>query len=223
MALIKCPECGRENVSDSAESCPECGYGIKAHYIKIRQDEARKERERIAEEEKRVREEKAARAEKEEYDNIKMPKKPQVKTSTIIALAIAWVAVIGLSMLGGSFHFGAFVIMAIIVAIPTWVQVWAYNVRKEMYDLAQRDVDAYKRKMIQNRRELEESKKQTQTRHAQEINAKVQANMIKCPHCGSYHTNRISTTNRAVSVATVGLASGKIGKQYQCRDCKHMW
>lgn len=28
MALIKCPECGRENVSDSAEACPDCGYGI---------------------------------------------------------------------------------------------------------------------------------------------------------------------------------------------------
>ena len=31
MALIKCPECGREKVSDSAESCPECGFGIKAY------------------------------------------------------------------------------------------------------------------------------------------------------------------------------------------------
>lgn len=31
MALIKCPECGKENVSDSAESCPDCGYNIKAH------------------------------------------------------------------------------------------------------------------------------------------------------------------------------------------------
>ena len=28
MALIKCPECGRENVSDSAKSCPGCGYEI---------------------------------------------------------------------------------------------------------------------------------------------------------------------------------------------------
>lgn len=35
MALIKCPECGRENVSDSAESCPSCGYNIKAHYAKL--------------------------------------------------------------------------------------------------------------------------------------------------------------------------------------------
>ena len=36
MALVKCPECGKENVSDSAEACPECGFGIKAYYEKIR-------------------------------------------------------------------------------------------------------------------------------------------------------------------------------------------
>ncbi len=32
MALIKCPECGRENVSDSAEMCPNCGFNIKEYY-----------------------------------------------------------------------------------------------------------------------------------------------------------------------------------------------
>lgn len=32
MALIECPECGRKNVSDSAEACPDCRYGIKEHY-----------------------------------------------------------------------------------------------------------------------------------------------------------------------------------------------
>lgn len=37
MALIKCPECGRENVSDSAENCPSCGYGIKAHFDKLKE------------------------------------------------------------------------------------------------------------------------------------------------------------------------------------------
>ncbi|WP_455615774.1 zinc ribbon domain-containing protein [Eisenbergiella sp.] len=26
MALVKCPECGRERVSDTAEACPDCGY-----------------------------------------------------------------------------------------------------------------------------------------------------------------------------------------------------
>lgn len=28
MALIKCPECGREDVSDSAQACPQCGRNI---------------------------------------------------------------------------------------------------------------------------------------------------------------------------------------------------
>ncbi len=34
MALIKCPECGREKVSDSAEMCPDCSFPIKQYYIK---------------------------------------------------------------------------------------------------------------------------------------------------------------------------------------------
>ena len=39
MALIKCPECGKENISDSAEMCPACGYGIKAHFEREMQRE----------------------------------------------------------------------------------------------------------------------------------------------------------------------------------------
>ncbi len=31
MALIACPECGREKVSDSAISCPDCGFNIKEY------------------------------------------------------------------------------------------------------------------------------------------------------------------------------------------------
>lgn len=29
---MKCPECGRENVSSTAKSCPGCGYNIKTYY-----------------------------------------------------------------------------------------------------------------------------------------------------------------------------------------------
>lgn len=32
MALVKCPECGRENVSDSAKACPGCGFQIAEYY-----------------------------------------------------------------------------------------------------------------------------------------------------------------------------------------------
>lgn len=44
MALIKCPECGRENVSDTAKACPGCGYGIREHFDKSgREVEKKKE------------------------------------------------------------------------------------------------------------------------------------------------------------------------------------
>jgi len=40
--LIKCPECGKENISDQAPKCPSCGYPFKATTIeqtaKKRQD-----------------------------------------------------------------------------------------------------------------------------------------------------------------------------------------
>lgn len=41
MALIKCPECGKENVSDTAETCPECGYNIKKYVTETMKEEAR--------------------------------------------------------------------------------------------------------------------------------------------------------------------------------------
>ena len=63
MALIKCPECGREKVSDTAEACPECGYGIKAHFINQREEKKKqtKEEENFNREEAVILKEKANR------------------------------------------------------------------------------------------------------------------------------------------------------------------
>lgn len=35
MALIKCPECGKANVSDKAKACPECGYTFADNGSKV--------------------------------------------------------------------------------------------------------------------------------------------------------------------------------------------
>lgn len=34
MALVKCPECGKENVSNTAKACPQCGFNIAEYYSK---------------------------------------------------------------------------------------------------------------------------------------------------------------------------------------------
>lgn len=51
----------------------------------------------------------------------------------------------------------------------------------------------------------------------------MEVNLIKCPNCGSKNTKKISTTSRVTSVAMLGVASGKIGKQYECKQCKYKW
>lgn len=43
---------------------------------------------------------------------------------------------------------------------------------------------------------------------------------ISCPYCHSSNVSKISTSNRAVSVGMVGVASSKIGKQWHCNNCK---
>lgn len=59
--LVVCPECGKEKVSDSAESCPECGYNIKKHFDDIRKAEQEKKEaeKKKKEEEERIKKEKA--------------------------------------------------------------------------------------------------------------------------------------------------------------------
>lgn len=42
---------------------------------------------------------------------------------------------------------------------------------------------------------------------------------VICPYCKSTNTEKISTVSRAVSVSLVGAASGKIGKQWHCKQC----
>ncbi len=51
----------------------------------------------------------------------------------------------------------------------------------------------------------------------------TQGNGLKCPVCGSTNVKKISSMGRFASVATFGLASSKIGKQYECKRCKHKW
>lgn len=42
---------------------------------------------------------------------------------------------------------------------------------------------------------------------------------VVCPYCKSTNTEKISTMSRAVSVSLVGAASGKLGKQWHCKQC----
>ena len=45
----------------------------------------------------------------------------------------------------------------------------------------------------------------------------------RCPTCGSTDIKKLDSLDRTVSTAVWGIASGKIGKQFKCRNCGYMW
>lgn len=42
---------------------------------------------------------------------------------------------------------------------------------------------------------------------------------VKCPYCSSTNTKKIGVGGRLLSTLTFGIASGKMGKQWHCRNC----
>lgn len=226
MALVKCPECGREKVSDTAAACPDCGYGIKAHFDKIEQEkeekrkkeELRKLEEERREEEKRIREERA-NEEKAMLDAMPAPQKPFPVQPLI---GVFWGGMAILMFYCDSFFMG--LVMSFFAFIFIVGGYSNYQDKKRIYELSLRDMERAKRETLA----LERMDKAI----AAEQNAKIMnainpfkeiTNGVRCPMCGKNAGRKISTFSRSISVAAAGLASGKIGKQYECSSCGHMW
>ena len=199
MALVKCPECGREKVSDSAEMCPDCGYGIKAYYA----------RQREVEYAKKQREQKIAK--------VTMPSPPSDKMDSnekgLLGFGIV-AAVCGVILLPGE---GAFLgVCCLITGIGFIFVAFSQDsknkeVARRNYELALKDFEEYQKSEVARQERIE-------ARRRAELE-----NAIKCPVCNSINVEKITAVDRSVSIAAVGLASGKIGKQYKCKNCKHMW
>lgn len=225
MALLKCPECGRENVSDSAVSCPDCGFSIQ-DYLKTKQDE-----EYIQKEKERLR----AELEKElvKIDSLPKPQKPTI--SNVIASGNRWIFVLPALIA----VFGIIATVYILVAsgkvngFATVITIFCIIISlvgisdiKEKYkqELSEyNDFEGYKQKKKQRLQENYDYKIK-HIKPKQDTFSPVIINTgLKCPVCGSRSVKRISTTSRITSVAMVGLASSKIGKQYECKNCKHKW
>lgn len=226
MAIIKCPECGREKVSDSAEACPDCGYGIKAHFERIRKEEEEKHRkeelrkleEERRKEQERLREERA-KEEQAVIDSMPAPEKP-----------FPWQPIIGVlfGIMGVFLLFNDAVLIGLLECFFAFVFIVGgysnYQDKKRIYETSLKDMERAKREALALERINQAIADEQNAKIMNAVNPfKEVTNGVKCPMCGKNAGKKISTTNRAVSVAAVGLASGKIGKQYKCSSCGHMW
>lgn len=226
MALVKCPECGRERVSDSAEACPDCGYGIKAHFEKIKQEEEerRKKEELHKLEEKRRKEreqleEERAKEEKAMLDSMPAPTKPFPWQPLI---GVFWGAMAILMFCCDSFFMG--LVMSFFAFIFIVGGYSNYQDKKRIYEISLQDMERAKREALALERINQAIAAKQNAKIMNAVNPfKEIKNGVRCPMCGKNAGKEISTINRAISVAAVGLASGKIGKQYKCSSCGYMW
>lgn len=210
MALVKCPECGREKVSDSADMCPDCGYGVKAHFDKIKEEELRRQQQEDLEslyKNKEYEEYEINRLEEELANEKKV--KAIVTVLMILGMSIGTAALmfndhgsLGLLIVFG-YGVAVFCIAGLVMSFGS-VEEMEKNLR-----IAKADFSKYKRDMA-NWNRAEQIKEEIEER-----------NKIECPYCHSKNTKKISAVSKAGSVAVYGvLAAGKISKQWHCNNCK---
>lgn len=243
MALVNCPECGKANVSDTAESCPECGYSIKKHFEREKEKAYYKKKEN--EEWEKVQAE--LNKELELVDELKPFPKP-IKPSklkhmfyfndnlSLLSWALICCVVSFLLCFVFTGIFSVLTALLIVIGIPVAAYITyvdydiMYNCYKRDYDIwleQQNDWDGYikkKKAAVEKKyRDIASNMAHYGSESVPSYPSQNDNNKLKCPVCGSTNVNRISTLDRSVSIATVGLASGKIGKQYKCKNCKHVW
>lgn len=97
---------------------------------------------------------------------------------------------------------------------------------KRIMQLIENDIDEAESIMIKEKINKEKSKIRQAEFEARQAEIQERKNAIEhpeCPTCKSHNTRKITTANRATSVATFGLASGKIGKSFECKNCGYKW
>lgn len=235
MALIKCPECGRENVSDTAEACPGCGYGIRKHFEKEMQQREAKEKQNkiekekfvtsaISDKDKKIFKDYASRVSsldsyqiKEREDTIKRLEKElsgEIRTKAIASI----VGVVSFILMIVCFYYsedGSLgVLFAIFFIITGFCIAGLYASRGSVEEIqknlriARSDFEKYKKDIEEwNRREAERLLMEEESG-------------VRCPYCHSTNTTKISSFSKGVSVAVLGVyAMGKVSKQWHCNSC----
>lgn len=104
----------------------------------------------------------------------------------------------------------------------------AYLRQKEIYEQFVKNIpeseECYLRRLAKEDVEDKERVARWKAKNAERA-AAAQANACvpKCPTCGSTNVQRISTASRLGSTMLFGLASSKIGKTMECKNCGYKW
>lgn len=223
MALIKCPECGKE-ISDKAEICPNCGFGIRKHLEQQRQIQAKKIETNRREKAKQqlVNEENIAI---QQMANRRItPKiKPFLSGALIAGLLCLLMGImcIILAITAEGYAFAIFIGIFMVLAgiVYSGMGIEKLREKRKLYDQYKNDIEKYKQEVI--RYEISEEKHNEAIRQYGKDSKKIKG--IVCPTCGSSNVQKIGTLERTTSVVGMGIASKKINKTFKCNKCGYTW
>lgn len=212
MALMKCPECGKENVSDTSSTCTECGYNIQKYLQELREKE---------------------QDEKEfqyilstiEIPEVHEPKEPDSYVPGVIGSVIAYLFLLAFIVIadGGSFAIGLVTLLYIAFLVLLYVSIEnekkeftkaliEYQEKLKENEEIRNNIEQYrmdKAKEILEQRKLE--------RFLEELRAE-RNRKLHCPKCGS---ENIGVINRGYSILTGFAGSG--APMNVCQKCGYKW
>ena len=229
MALIKCPECGKY-ISDKAPNCINCGYPIQKESLTCIDTEFKKDDELNNPEKQdieinlkdmeyvpneKIQEKLEAEKERQEriIDEIEKSRIKEINArGGLLAWSIVW-TIITIYIFGSS---EIFIVISFFAAVGGWGFLFLTFSSVSQMDIdlkiAKEDFDKYEKQMqIRVQEAVKQFVREAEREHP------------ICPNCRSNNTNRISDFNRVTSVTMLGIASSKIGKQYECKNCKFKW
>lgn len=228
MALIKCPECGRENVSNSAEACPNCGFRIREYYQKIKDKQEKLEKQKLAEEQ--LQKFKNEQKEKKIQRIKSIPKPDRPKYSIVAAICGILCILLGRNSVattdkynvansiahgnGDPVFEGWYLIIGGVVILG--IGFYFFIKKVKAYKLAKNDFETYQKEVVKQQDE-------EMLRYVNEIEEKMNT-MVKCPTCGSINIEKISAASKAGKVALFGvLVAGSVSKTFHCKSCGYKW
>lgn len=98
-----------------------------------------------------------------------------------------------------------------------------YKLHKYKTSLSDSNTTLELEKMMETDKRVQEAIAKSKEAQAAQKQRQYKLDHPKCPTCGGTHTRRITTASRAISVTATGLASRKLGKSFECLDCKYTW
>ena len=232
MALVKCKECGKE-ISIKASKCPNCGCTITSDTVIVNCSICGKE---ISKEDYEDYDERCINCYIEKLSNdkefTKEPKiteeKPRFSIPFLIYLIVIPIIIYMLTLYKDITSFNFFAFTCIFITfwfVPFYIYYTDYSMKVKFYNNEVRaynkfhaNKNDYLKEKIINR--INEIKKYREESRKEELYSDSETT---CPNCGSTNIKEISTASRVISVGIFGLASGKIGKTYECNSCKYKW